>query len=833
MSDGEKYISRRKIIVEFVKRGGLGYCSRFNWRVKHIRTPKHLIWIFCIQFLGGAVASSSAAVVEYKKLGNGAALRVNGGTLWVRFWSPEIVRVTYASTTELPELKSLSVTATPESVHLTREESEQAVILASQRIKVRIDRGSGAVTFLDAANHVLLQEAAKGRQIVPMTVTGASVTSATQSFDLALDEGIYGLGQHQQGAWNYDAEGSFNVRLAQANTEVGIPVMTSSKGYILLWDNPAVTTISSDPAGGASASSRILHWSSEYGKAIDYYFCYGDGTIATAMAAYRHLTGEAPMMPRWEFGFWQSKERYASQEELLGVATKMRELKVPIDGIIQDWQYWPAGSNTWGSHQFDPQRYPDPIAMFDKLHNMHYQTLISVWAKFDLGSKNSEELNAAGGMFPEITRYVFPPGQGQWYDPFSVAGREIYWKQLRDQLFSKGVDGWWLDAPEPEIGGMAFRGYLTPLGPGYEVYNAYPLMHSTGIYKGQRAATNEKRVVILTRSAYAGQQRNSAITWSGDIQATWQVLRNQVPAGLNFSLSGIPYWNTDTGGFFGNRSAGNGDPADPKYQELFSRWFQFSSFCPMLRVHGSYGLRPGKEFWRFDAATQDLLRTYLNLRYRLLPYTYSVAWQVTSNGSTFMQPLVMDFPKDPKVLDIGNQYLFGPAIMVTPVTTAGATVQPVYLPAAGAPWYDFWTGETTGSGESIEASAPVKTLPLFVRPGSIIPMGPFLQYSNEKPADPIELRVYRGADGHFTLYEDQGDTYGYEKGQYATIPILWHESTHTLEIGARAGSFPGMLKKRSFNIVLVSKDHGAGVDPATKYDSLVHYSGRAVRIALR
>ena len=251
-------------------------------------------------------------------------------------------------------------------------------------------------------------------------------------------------------------------------------------------------------------------------------------------------------------------------------------------------------------------------------------------------------------MFPEITRYVFPPGHGQWYDPFSAAGRKIYWKQMRDELFAKGVDGWWLDAPEPEISGMAFRTYKTPMGPGYTVYNAYPLMHSTGIYQGQRATTDKKRVVILTRSAYAGQQRNSAITWSGDIQGTWQVLRNQIPAGLNFSMSGIPYWNTDTGGFFGNRSAGNGDPTNPQYQELFSRWFQFSAFCPMFRVHGSYGLRPGKEFWRFDEKTQGILRTYLNLRYRLLPYLYSVAWQVTSEGSTFMQPLVMDFPKDPQ-----------------------------------------------------------------------------------------------------------------------------------------------------------------------------------------
>jgi alpha-D-xyloside xylohydrolase len=782
--------------------------------------------------LNAAANSAAAATANYRGTADGAQLSVDGGVLRVQFWSPEIVRVTYAPGAELPELKSLSVVAKPGTVKLAHQENGQAFTVASPEVKVRIDKQSGAVTFLDPANHILLQEAAQGRAVAPATVAGASVTSAEQSFDLAPDEGIYGLGQHQQGAWNYEATGSFNQKLAQSNTNVGVPVMTSSKGYMLLWDNPAVTTISSDATSATSGGPRVLKWSSEYGKAIDYYFCYGDGTIGTAMAAYRHLTGEAPLMPRWEFGFWQSKERYASQEELLGIAQKLRDLKVPVDGIIQDWQYWPAGSNTWGSHLFDPQRYPDPTAMFKQLHDEHFHTLISVWAKFDLGSKNSDELNAAGGMFPEVTRYVSPPGQGQWYDPFSDAGRQIYWKQIDDQLFSKGVDGWWLDAPEPEINNMGFRDYTTPLGPGYTVYNAYPLMHSTGIYQGQRAATDQKRVVILTRSAYAGQQRNSAITWSGDIQATWQVLQNQIPAGLNFSLSGIPYWNTDTGGFFGNRSAGNGDPSNPQYQELFSRWFQFSSFCPMFRVHGSYGLRPGKELWRFDDKTQDVLRTYLNLRYRLLPYTYSVAWQVTSKGSTFMQPLVMDFPKDPKVLGIGNQYLFGPAIMVTPVTKAGATEQAVYLPAAAGPWYNFWTGEKEAAGQSVQAAAPVETLPLFVRPGAILPMGPLLQYSDEKPADPIELRIYRGADGHFTFYEDAGDTYDYEKGQYAAIPITWRESTHTLEIGARAGSFPGMLKEHTFNIVEVSRDHGAGVDLTTKFDSVVHYDGKAVRVSL-
>jgi len=814
------------------------------------------------------LAPALAAVTKSNDLPNGAQFSVDGGTLRVAFFSDDVVRITYAAAADLPDTKSLSVVATPSTISVTRQEDGAAFTLAAPHVRVRIDKQSGAVSFLDPAGNAILRESAQGRTIAPATQSGITGNMCAQTFELPADEGIYGLGQHQQGVWNYRAGGTdgagVTVQLAQSNTNVGIPVITSSKGYMLLWDNPAVTTISAGapvpatqvapppaPAtatapgrgrrggggggGGANppgAGVNVLRWSSEYGKAIDYYFCYGDGTPATALKAYRHLTGDAPLMPKWELGFWQCKERYASQEELLGVAKRYRDMKVPVDGIIQDWQYWPPGNNTWGSHQFDPARYPDPVGMFKELHDEHYHALISVWAKFDLGSANSKELNENGGMFPQVTRYISPPGQGQWYDPFATAGRETYWKQLRDQLFAKGADGWWLDAPEPEINGMAFRTYDTPMGPGYSVYNAYPLMHSKGIYEGQRAASDDRRVVILTRSAYAGQQRNSAITWSGDIQGTWQVFKNQIPAGLNFSMSGIPYWNTDTGGFFGNRAAGNGNPENPQYQELFSRWFQFSAFCPMFRVHGSYGLNPGKEIWRFDEKTQNVMRQYLDLRYRLMPYLYSVAWDVTDQGQTFMRPLVMDFASDPQALNVGDEYLFGPSILVKPVTTQGATTQSVYLPAGNASWYNFWTGEKAAAGQKIDAAAPVETLPLFIRPGSILPMGPFLQYSSEKPADPIELRIYPGANGAFTLFEDEGDTYHYEKGTFATIPLAWDDAGKTLTIGARKGDFPGMLKDHTFNIVIVHDNHGQGVATVDAPDQVIKYSGAELKVKI-
>ena len=406
-------------------------------------TRNRLICAAIMVVLAMPVAAARAAVTAAKQLPDGAQLAVDGGTLRIQLWSDDIVRVTYAAAAELPAVKSLSVVATPEAVHWTWQENDQTCSLVGPRMKVRVNKKSDVVSLLDLADHVLLQELTQGRKIEPATQRGVEGLACSQSFELSPDEGIYGLGQHQQGLWNYQngrlTGGGSSVRLAQSNMEVGVPVITSSRGYVLLWDNPAVTSI--------STGSGAVRWSSEAGKAIDYYFCYADGTVDSALKAYRHLTGDAPLMPKWMLGFWQCKERYASQAELLGVARQLRELKVPVDGIIQDWQYWPPGNDTWGSHKFDPSRYPDPVAMFKELHGMNYHVLISVWAKFDLGSDNSKELNAAGGMFPQIARYAFPPGQGQWYDPFSVKGREIYWKQMRDQLFSKGVDGWWLDAP--------------------------------------------------------------------------------------------------------------------------------------------------------------------------------------------------------------------------------------------------------------------------------------------------------------------------------------------------------------------------------------------------
>jgi alpha-D-xyloside xylohydrolase len=805
-----------------------------------------LFWCAAVAIACSSARADPTSVVKVERQTDGVLFTMQPGVMRLQVWSDSVFRVTYCKANELPPLKSLTVIGKPDSiVPWTMREAGDAVFVETSKIHARIDQKTGAVGFFDATDNPILQEADNGKEIGPATRPAADETRVRQSFVLEPDEGIYGLGQHQEGLFNYRGKG---VRLLQQNMEIGIPVALSSKGYVLFWDNPAVTDISvgatdPTPAHGRgsppieAAGANVVRWSSEAGKAIDYYFCYGPSADA-AMKQYRGLSGDAPMMPNWMWGFWQCKERFRSQDELLAIAKEFRDRKIPIDGIIQDWRYWVDGA--WGSHAFDKSRYPDPALMFKTLHEMNYHALISVWPKFDLGTNNIKELEAAGAMYDPVIPYVYPPGRGKWYDPFNPAGRALYWKQISSELFSLGVDGWWLDAPEPELSGHwgEFRAFKTAAGSGAEVFNAYPLMHSTGIYQGQRGQTDQQRVVILTRSAYAGQQRNSAISWSGDIDSTWRVFRNQVPAGLNFCASGIPYWNTDIGGFNPINATGRMNPDDPRYRELFTRWFQFGAFCPMFRVHGSApnnGAGPGKEIWRFGNETSNRLLSFINLRYRLMPYIYSVSWQVTSNGYTMMRPLVMDFSADPRVLSIPDQYLFGPAIMVNPVTTRGATSRELYLPGkaangAAVEWYDFWTGKQESGGMQITAAAPIDIMPLYVRAGSIVPMGPFVQYTNEKPDAPIELRFYRGADGSFTLYEDDGHTYAYERGAHATIPLIWNQATQTLTIGQRLGEFPEMIKQRTFDIVFVKDNHGSGIAPVDQPDQVVTYSGQPISV---
>lgn len=751
-------------------------------------------------------------VLKVQKQPDGILLTLQPGAMQLQVWSDLIIRVTHTTASELASRKSLSVIAKPESTVWTMKESSGSVLLETDTLRVRVDKKTGAVSFLDRTGRVVLEESVAGSPSVSNTITETNSADVHDEFVLQPDEQIYGLGQHQNGLMSY--RGS-TVKLLQKNREVAIPVLVSSRGYGLLWDNPAVT----DVGIGVPGKESVVSWHSEAGKAVDYYFLYGP-TVDQVIHDYRKLTGNAPLMGKWLWGFWQSKEHYSTQKEMLEVASEYRKLGLPIDGVIQDWQYWKAGG--WGSHEFDPSRYPDPTNMVNILHNQGFHVFLSVWARFDRGLQNTEELEKAGALYPQTYPNVYPKGEGKWYDAFNPAGRQLYWQQIQQKLFVKGFDGWWLDASEAELGGKwgEFRTVPTAAGLGSTVYNAFPLMTTTAVYQGQRAATDQKRVAILTRSAYAGQQRNAAITWSGDINGNWDVFKKQIPAGLNFSVSGIPYWNTDIGGFFG------GSPKDPKYQELFTRWFEYGAFCPMFRVHGT---GEGKEFWQWDEDTQKVWKKYVALRYRLLPYIYSVSWQVTHSGGTMMRPLVIDFANDPRALTIADQYLFGPAILVSPITDAAATSRSVYLPGKKR-WYDFWTGRAEEPSRQVTAAAPMDILPLYIRAGAIVPFGPVVQYTQEKPADPIEVRVYRGANGAFTLYEDEGDTYNYEKGAYATIPFTWDEMSQTLTIGTRQGSFPSMLEKRTFQVVFVREGHGLGEKLTEDPDQQVEYTGASVTV---
>jgi alpha-D-xyloside xylohydrolase len=609
----------------------------------------------------------------------------------------------------------------------------------------------------------------------------------------------------------------------------------------LRWKTPAADTATS-------------LWS-EVGGGTDYYFVYGPD-LDQVVAGYRDLTGHAPMMPRWAFGLWQSRERYRTAQSVLDTVRGFRRRGIPFDNIVQDWFYWRG--DAWGSHEFDPARFPDPAGLMRTLHDQeHAQLMISVWPKFYPGTANFDAMQAHGYLYQrnlqeDIHDWIGYPYT--FYDAFNPGARKLFWAQIERELFRQNVDAWWLDASEPDLTRNPTlanqRGYMNPtaLGPGASVLNAYPLVQSEAVYNGQRAAAPDQRVFILTRSGYAGQQRYAAAVWSGDTSSTWTAMRKQIPAGLNFCLAGVPYWTMDIGGFsvparFAPVRRNNPTTGEPEYEamkpadaeewaELNTRWFEFGTFAPLLRVHGQY---PYREMWEFGGDASPAYRAQLKfdrLRYRLLPYLYSLAGAVTQEGGTIMRPLVMDFRTDATARDVGDEYMFGPALLVSPVTEYRARSRPVYLPQA-AGWFDFWTGAAVAGGQTVDAPAPYDAIPVHVRAGAILPVGPELQYAGEKPADPVTLCVYAGADGAFTLYEDDGLTYGYEQGAFARIPLRWDDAAQTLTIGRREGAFPGMLAERTFHIVVVTKDRPQGFSFDPPAGRTVSYHGEATTVSLR
>jgi alpha-D-xyloside xylohydrolase len=590
-----------------------------------------------------------------------------------------------------------------------------------------------------------------------------------------------------------------------------------------------------------SKSSATSMWS-EVGDGVDYYFVYGP-TPDEVIAGYRFLTGKATMMPSWAFGLWQSRQRYETSQQSLDVVNEFRRRKIPFDNIVQDWQYWRPDS--WGSHEFDPTRFPNPNEWIKAIHDQHAHLMISVWGKFNPNTDNAKELQAKGYLYqPNVQEKIvdwigFPY---TFYDAFSEGARKLFWSQINAKLFSKGVDAWWMDATEPDLlpspptaEGQKTHMNPTAMGTGSRMLNGYPLMNSGAVYTGQRQAAPNQRVFILTRSGFAGQQRYSAASWSGDITSTWTAMAKQIPAGLGMSISGVPYWTMDAGGYTMQRRFGTKAPKpedEEEWRELNTRWFEFATFCPLLRVHGEVRNR---EMWTLGDESSPAYQAELKfdrLRYRMFPYIYSLAGAVTQRDSTIMRPLVMDFPKDEQARELPNEYMFGPGFLVAPVTEYKQRERTVYLPQS-AGWYDFWTGKAAKPGTTVTAAAPYDGIPIFVRAGSILPFGPDLQYVAEAPSDPMTLYVYAGADGKFTLYEDEGTTFDYEHGAFAEIPVEWKDSARTLRIGPRRGSFPGMLHARTFEIVLVTKDHASGFSFVPKPQRTLKYDGTAIDVALR
>ncbi len=739
----------------------------------------------------------------------------------VEFLTPTIVHVVKGQPT-----KSLVVTLQPEQVAVAQKNNSYS----SSALTVRQD-AQGNLTFLTAKGQVLLRE--DGWSLIRKTIDDWQVS---QTFKLDKDEAIYGLGTIQNGKMNRRGE---HKRMEQSNLEDFQNVLQSIKGWGIYWENYSPTQFDDGPDG--------MTFTSEAGKGIDYYFMYGGGADGV-IAEMRHLTGDVPMFPLWTYGYWQSKERYKTAAETEGIVDQYRALQVPLDGIIQDWQYW--GSNyLWNAMDFLSEDFVNGPQMIKNVHQKHAHFMISIWASFGPQTQQYRELDEQGLLMPFETwpqsglSHIWPPRKDypsgvKVYDAFSPAARAIYWNHLK-RLYDYGTDAWWMDSTDPD--------FFNPRESDYEhkVYggtwrsqrNAFPLETVRGIYQSQRKDDRGKRIFIMTRSSYAGQQHYGSNMWSGDVASSWDMLRKQVPAGLSFSLTGNPNFNTDIGGFFCgsyNTKGPASAPRNPQFQELYVRWMQYGLFCPVFRSHGADAPREIWQFGKKGEPVYDAIEQTIRLRYRLLPYLYSTAWQVTSANDSYMRPLFADFAADKKVWDMTDEFLFGRSILAAPILDPQYTEEKViredamtgwnkkqltidngqltidwnatktatkYLPK-GAIWYDFWTNKQYKGGQNVTLETSFNRVPMFVRAGSILPMGPEMQYVGEKSWDNLEIRVYPGSDGEFTLYEDEGDNYNYEKGTYATIAFHWNNKSRTLTIDNRQGAYPGMLQSRQFSIVL-------------------------------
>lgn len=776
----------------------------------------------------------------------------------VQWYTPNSLRILKTPQGKTVEKKSLSVIALPKDpgIKVTTADNE-SVIMKSKNLTVTLNIRTGVVSYAKSDGSLLLKEQENNKAFTPFDDAGRSTYTVYQGFTVSPEEGLYGLGQLQNGQM---MQRNMSKVLVQGNVEDVSPIFQSTKGYGVFWDNYSATTYTDN--------AQETSFSSEVGECIDYYFMYG-GSADGVIAEVRTLTGEVPMMPLWSYGFMQSKERYKSQDETVGVVKKYRELGIPLDCIIQDWQYW--GNNyLWNAMDFQNPAFSRPKEMIDEVHAMNAHMMISIWSSFGPATKPYRALDKEGLLFnietwPQSGVEGWPPNMEypsgvRVYDAYSSKARDIYWSYLNKGIFQLGMDGWWMDSTEPDHFNHKKEDFdhQTAMGSFRSVRNAYPLMTVGGVYDHQRAETDDKRAIILTRSGFLGQQRYASNVWSGDVQSSWDSFRKQVTAGLNYSLTGMPHWNSDLGGFFAgsyNTSwADNSAVKNPMYQELYVRWVQFGTFCPMMRSHGADVPREFYWYGKKGEPVYDALVNAVKLRYALLPYIYSTSWDVSHNRSTFMRALFMDFLGDKKAWNVTDEYMFGKAFLVAPVVHAQYTPElvqkelkenegwgsdskteidkavaadftqaksmDVYLPA-GTRWFNYWTNEVQEGGKNITVETTLGRIPLFVRAGSVVPVGPDVQYSGEKAWDNLTVCIYPGADGNFTLYEDEFDNYNYEKGAYTEIPMTWDDSKRTLTIGSRKGGYTGMLAKRQFV-----------VKTADGKERTVTYTGKKVHVKL-
>ncbi|OQA94972.1 MAG: Alpha-xylosidase [Bacteroidetes bacterium ADurb.Bin217] len=932
--------------------------------------------LFVISVFLSLILSSCSHKLPYQSIPNGVQVLIDSLNVKVQFYTNSIVRVQKWTAGSTDSKTSLMVVIDSlQSLDISVSQSNGNIQLKSAELVVKISETDGAVSYFDTDNKQIVAE--KGAAaFTPYVSPNEKAWSIAQTFALSNDEAVYGLGQHQYGYMNYRGK---EVKLVQTNTDAVIPFLWSTAGYGILWDNYS-KTIFTDTDAGAKIWSDVA-------DNIDYYLI-ADKKADKVISGYRYLTGKAPMFGKWAYGYWQSKEHYDTQAEIMAVAEKYRKLQIPIDNMIQDWDYW-NGATNWSGMFFDKTLFPRPQEMMDKLHAMNYHAIISIWPALGPNTPIYKEMNEKGFLYKPVGWAGF-----KYYDAFNPEATKLYYQYLKSGLWCFGLDGWWIDSTEPDVTNaltkestdyeMKNKVGKNHLGSWDRYLNAFSLIMTTDLHKLMRADATQRQF-ILTRSTYAGQQRNAAVTWSGDIGAAWDIYKHQIAAGLNHSMSGVPYWTFDIGAFVLGAYDGvfcNGGK-DPAYQELYTRMFQLGVFTPIFRSHGS---ETPREIWEFGEFIPTLIK-FDNLRYRLMPYIYSQAWKITNEDYTIMRGLAMDYTDDKRVYNIDDQFMFGPSLMACPVTehqkytpplrsiaipnavfktaegnqglhaqffkdkayknigadtivsnvdvfwytgrpsyvtdsmfsirwngtinptetgpyqfhlqsfdakriringkqlkmvytsveqyteviqleagksytfeletentSTGAarmvlkwktpslfaaekvketrkTTREVYLPK-GIQWVDFWTGKTYNGGTTITADARIETMPLYVPAGSIIPMGPFVQYTTEKPYDNLEIRIYKGANGTFSLYEDENDGYNYEKGIYSTIDFAWNNSTGELTIGARKGSYPGMLQTRTFSIVVVSESTGTGIETAKKMTKVVDYKGKEIVVKL-